>query len=173
MNKETQKTMFSSTSSEWETPQNFYEKLNGTFQFTLDPCASVWSSKCDKYFTRKENGLEQNWEGERVFMNPPYGRGIDKWMKKAFEEGGKPHTTVVCLIPARTDTKYWHQYCMKADEIYFVKGRLKFVLQQDTDGTIKSSCNAAPFPSAVVVFRGPPVSGMARNHVRISSLNKN
>ena len=160
MNKETQKTMFSSASGEWETPQDFYEKLNNTFQFTLDPCSSSTTTKCKKYFTAEQDGLVQDWEGHRVFMNPPYGRGIDKWLEKAFEEGEKPHTTVVCLIPARTDTKYWHRYCMKADEIYFVKGRLKF-----------SNRDPAPFPSAVVVFRGPPVRGMSRNHVRISTLS--
>lgn len=160
MNKETQKTMFSSASSEWETPADFYEKLNDTFQFTLDPCSTPQTAKCDKYFTQEDDGLMQDWEGHKVFMNPPYGRGIDKWLKKAFDEGGKPHTTVVCLIPARTDTKYWHNYCMKADEVYFVKGRLKF-----------SDQGSAPFPSAVVVFRGPPVVGMSRNHVRISTVS--
>jgi site-specific DNA-methyltransferase (adenine-specific) len=97
-------------------------------------------------------------------VNPPYGREIGKWIKKAHEEGSKPSTVVVCLVPSRTDTKYWHDYCMKADEIYFVKGRLKF----------GNSSSAAPFPSAVVVFRGPPIEGMAMPHLRVSTMrNKN
>ena len=171
MDKQSQQIMFSSDSSEWQTPHAFYDKLDRTFSFDLDPCATPLTAKCEKYFTPEENGLLQDWSGHRVFMNPPYGRGVDKWLKKAFEESATPHTTVVCLIPARTDTKYWHKYCMKADEIYFVKGRLKFVQQQVTDTTITTCCNAAPFPSAVVVFRGPPVEGMARSQVRISTMD--
>ena len=171
MDKQSQQIMFSSTSSEWQTPHAFYDKLDATFSFDLDPCATPLTAKCEKYFTPKENGLLQDWSGHRVFMNPPYGRGVDKWLKKAFEESATPHTTVVCLIPARTDTKYWHKYCMKADEIYFVKGRLKFVQQQVTDTAITTCCNAAPFPSAVVVFRGPPIEGMARNQVRIATMD--
>jgi phage N-6-adenine-methyltransferase len=151
---------YSSKSAEWETPQDFYEMLNGTFQFNLDPCASAETAKCENYFTEQEDGLSKNWEGHRVFMNPPYGRQIGKWIKKAYEEGEKRGTIVVCLIPSRTDTKYWHEYCMKADEIYLVKGRLKF----------GNSSNAAPFPSAVVVFRGRPFGGMSRLPLRISSM---
>ena len=155
---------YSSKSNEWETPQDFYERLNDTFQFDLDPCATEATAKCDKYFTAQDDGLNKSWEGHKVFMNPPYGREISRWIKKAREEGEKPSTTVVCLIPARTDTKYWHEHCMRADEIYFVKGRLKF----------GNSSNAAPFPSAVVVFRGPPVKGMAKPPLRISTMeNKN
>ena len=103
---------FSSKSTEWATPQDFYERLNGTFQFDLDPCATAETAKCENYFTEQEDGLNKNWGGHRVFMNPPYGRGIGKWIKKAYEEGEKAGTTVVCLIPSRTDTKYWHEYCM-------------------------------------------------------------
>tara|TARA_R110000824_G_scaffold2613_6_gene12111 strand:- start:1061 stop:1558 length:498 start_codon:yes stop_codon:yes gene_type:complete len=160
MNKETQRTMFSSKSTEWETPQDFYERLNSVFDFDLDPCATAATAKCKDYFTENVDGLIRSWAGKKVFMNPPYGRALKKWIKKAYEEGEKPRTTVVCLIPARTDTKYWHEYCMKADEIYFVKGRLKF----------GNSSNAAPFPSAVVVFRGPPVKGMSRQPLRVSTM---
>ena len=130
------------------------------FNFSLDPCCTAKNAKCDMYFTKEDDGLSKDWKGHRVFMNPPYGREINKWIQKAYEEGSKPHTTVVCLIPSRTDTKYWHNHCMKAAEIYFVKGRLKF----------GNSNNAAPFPSAVVVFRGPPVAGMARAHLTIATM---
>tara|TARA_R110002126_G_scaffold138790_1_gene283363 strand:+ start:7664 stop:8146 length:483 start_codon:yes stop_codon:yes gene_type:complete len=143
MDKNTQRAMFSSKSNDWGTPQNFYDKLNNSFgPFTLDPCSDGQNNKTDNYFTKEQNGLSQDWSGNKVFMNPPYGRAIKDWLKKAYEEGQKPNTTVVCLIPARTDTKYWHDYVMKAQAVYFVKGRLKF----------GDSNNSAPFPSSVIVF---------------------
>ena len=142
MDKDTQGLMFSSKSNEWATPQDFYNKLNAEFGFTLDPCATPTTAKCASYYTSDDDGLSKDWSGHTVFMNPPYGRDIKHWLKKAYDEGQKPNTTVVCLIPARTDTKYWHEYVMKAQAIYFVKGRLKF----------GDSENAAPFPSAVVIF---------------------
>ena len=162
MDNQTQQVMFSSKSNDWETPQHFYDKLNKEFgPFTLDPCASEETTKVsENYFTPSDNGLFQDWGGQTVFMNPPYGRSISNWIKKAHEESQRPNTKVICLIPARTDTRYWHEYCMKADEIYLVKGRLKF----------GNSSNAAPFPSAVVVFRGPPVDGMSRLPLRISTM---
>ena len=145
MNKQTQVVMFSSKTGEWATPADFFEKLDWRFgPFDLDPCADPTNTKCANFFTEAEDGLTKNWEGFTSFVNPPYGRGIDKWIQKAFEESRKENTRVVMLIPARTDTKYWHRYVMKADEVYFVKGRLKF----------GSSDNSAPFPSAVVVFDG-------------------
>ena len=160
MKKATQQTMFSSKSTEWETPQDFYERLDKAYDFNLDPCCIKESAKCENYFTKEDDGLSKDWAGNRVFMNPPYGRAIKKWIEKAHKEGKKPNTVVVCLIPSRTDTKYWHEHCMKASEIYFVKGRLKF----------GNSNNAAPFPSAVVVFRGPPVKGMATPPLRVSAM---
>ena len=143
MNKKTQKVMFSSGSLEWETPQKLYDILDSMFHFTLDPCATPKNSKCKSYFTKGEDGLEKSWKGHTVFMNPPYGRDIKKWIKKAYEQSRHPNTIVVCLLPSRTDTKYWHDYCMKAQKIYFVKGRLKF----------GEATNSAPFPSAIVVFK--------------------
>ena len=138
------KTMFSSKTPEWGTPQAFFDKLNEKYNFTLDPCGNESNHKCAKYFSVEEDGLRQDWGGHKVFMNPPYGRVIKEWIRKACEESLKRNTTVVCLIPARTDTKYWHEYCREyAKEIHFVKGRLKF------EG---NSNNSAPFPSAVVVF---------------------
>ena len=145
MNKTTQLTMFSSKTGEWSTPQEFFDKLDWRFgPFNLDPCADPTNTKCANFFTEPEDGLTKSWEGFTSFINPPYGRGIDKWIQKGYEESRKEGTKVVMLIPSRTDTKYWHQYVMKADEVYFVKGRLKF-----------GDCeNSAPFPSAIVVFDG-------------------
>lgn len=135
--------MFSSNSNEWYTPQDFYDKLNKEFSFNLDPCSTHDNAKRDKHFTVEEDGLKQDWGGHVVFMNPPYGREISKWVEKAYNESLKPNTTVVCLIPARTDTAYYHDYIFgKAKDVRFIRGRLKF-------GGCK---NAAPFPSAVVVF---------------------
>ena len=157
MDKKTQGIMFSSKSNDWATPQDFYNQLDAEFGFTLDPCASQASAKCSSFYTADDDGLSKDWEGQTVFMNPPYGRKIGNWIQKAYEEGEKSNTRVVALIPARTDTKYWHNYCMKATEIRFVKGRLKF-----GQGNTK---NSAPFPSAVVIFSGSPppkISGMER-----------
>ena len=166
MDQKTQKTLFSSNSKDWTTPPGFYENLNKIYKFTLDPCSSKLNHKCDKYFTIEDDGLNKSWKGETVFMNPPYGREINKWIRKAAEEGQKKGTIVVCLIPARTDTKYWHDCCMKAHEIYFVKGRLKFF-----DSATKLAKNSAPFPSAVVVFKSGHTAVYSGNYPKIYSMN--
>lgn len=134
--------MFSSKTNEWSTPQDFYNQLNKEFKFDLDPCCTHENAKCETHFTELENGLLQNWGGYSVFVNPPYGRGIKDWVKKAHDEAKKPNTKVVMLIPARTDTTYFHQYIYNKSEIRFIKGRLKF----------GDSKNSAPFPSMIVVF---------------------
>ena len=126
---------YSSKSTAWETPQDFYERLNNAYQFNLDPCATSETAKCGNYFTEEEDGLLQSWARRRAFMNPPYGRKIGKWVKKAYEEGLKPHTTVVCLLPARTDTKWWHDWIPKTDAILFKKGRVKFLLNGEGKGS--------------------------------------
>jgi phage N-6-adenine-methyltransferase len=141
---------FSSACTTWSTPQGFFNRLDNEFRFTLDPCASHEDTKCAKYYTEEDDGLSMDWEGETVFMNPPYGRDIKKWIEKAYEESQKPGTIVVCLVPSRTDTKYWHDYVMRAKEVRLVKGRLKF----------GESKYAAPFPSAVVVFYNHGLVGM-------------
>lgn len=135
--------MFSTGKVEWSTPQNFYDNLNREFHFTLDPCATDENHKCEKYYTKEANGLLQDWSGETVFCNPPYGRKITgEWVKKCFDESHHCKN-IVMLIPARTDTKWFRQYIYhKAKEVRFIKGRLKF-------GGCK---DAAPFPSMVVVF---------------------
>ena len=144
MNKNTRNLMFSSKSDEWGTPQELFDELNKRFNFTLDPWATPENAKCVKYFTPEEDGLSKDWSGHTVFLNPPYTRGaIAKWVKKAHDEGNKPDTMVICLLPSRTDTKYWHEYCMEAAHIYFIKGRLKFKGEAN---------NSAPFPSALIIF---------------------
>lgn len=136
------KVMFSSKSNEWSTPKWLFDSLNNLFNFTLDPCATHDNAKCEKYFTIKDNGLNKSWANEVVFCNPPYGREIKHWVGKSFLESEYNNSVVVMLIPARTDTKYWHQYIFNKADIYFLEGRLKF-------GNAK---NSAPFPSAIVVF---------------------
>ena len=135
--------MFSSKTDNWETPQDFFDKLNKEFYFNLDACATDENAKCKVYFTKEQDGLSQEW-GSRTWCNPPYGREIGKWVKKAFDESSK-RKLVVMLIPARTDTKWFHNYIYGVDgvSVRFIKGRLKF-------GTSK---NSAPFPSMVVVFK--------------------
>lgn len=119
------KVLFSSRSEEWSTPQNLFDELNAEFHFTLDPCATKDNAKCAKYYTIKDDGLSKSWKGETVFCNPPYGRGIYEWVEKCYTEN-RNGTTVVMLIPARTDTRYFHDFIYHQHEIRFIKGRLKF-----------------------------------------------
>ena len=131
--------LFSSRSEEYGTPIELYNQLNEEFHFTLDPCASKENAKCQKYFTKQEDGLKQSWDGERVFMNPPYGKNIKEWMIKA----SLSKALTVCLIHARTDTRWWWETVEKySKEIRFIKGRLKFV-----GGKYSST-----FPSVIVIF---------------------
>lgn len=134
---------FSSETNEWATPQNVFDALHREFGFSLDPCATTENAKCSQFFTQDEDGLSQSWQGHTVFMNPPYGRSIAPWVAKAYQEAKQSGTICVCLIPSRTDTRYWHQFAMRATEIRFVKGRIRF----------GGSDTGAPFPSAIVVFR--------------------
>lgn len=136
---------FSSASGDWSTPQDFFDKLNEEFHFTLDACADDFNHKCEKYYTKEQDGLAQDWSGESVFCNPPYGRDVPKWVAKCFNEVyfGKCRSAVM-LLHARTDTKWFHNYIYHKAEVRFVKGRLKFGDQKQP----------APFPSMVVIFRG-------------------
>jgi site-specific DNA-methyltransferase (adenine-specific) len=147
MNKQTMNTMMSSKKMDWGTPKSFFNKLNKEFSFTLDPACNAGNALCPRFFTQAQDGLVQSWANETVYVNPPYGRAIKHWIKKAYDESTQNNATVVMLIPARTDTKYWHDYVMHSDEVRLVKGRLKF---EGGNG------NSAPFPSAVVVFRPTP-----------------
>lgn len=133
---------FSSATDLWATPQDVFDELNREFGFVLDVCASPENTKCPRYFTREGNGLLQEWRGA-CWMNPPYGREIGDWIRKAYLSS-REGATVVCLIPARTDTAWWHEYVAHSSEIRFLRGRLKF----------GGADNSAPFPSAVVIFKG-------------------
>lgn len=141
--------MFTSNTAEWATPQEFFNGLNKEFNFTLDPCATPENAKCKRFFTKEDDGLKQSWKGEKVFCNPPYGRAIKDWVKKAFDETSKVGGAklVVLLIPARTDTTYFHDYIYKKHEIRFIRGRLHF----------NESKQSAPFPSMVVIMRAREV----------------
>lgn len=133
--------LYSSATAEWPTPQAFFDQLNAEFCFTLDPCCTAESAKCDQFYTEADDGLAQHWAPETVWMNPPYGPTIKAWMRHAYEQS-LIGALVVCLVPSRTDTAWWHDYAMKG-EIRFVRGRLKF----------GNATAPAPFPSAVVIFR--------------------
>jgi len=130
----------SSDDMTWPTPQPVFDALNAEFGFTLDPCCVPATAKCAKYYTPKEDGLKQDWSGERVFMNPPYGRWLKPWMRKAYEESQRG-ALVVCLVPARVDTAWWHDYAIKG-EVRFPRGRIK-----------NKNGQSWPFPAAIVIFR--------------------
>jgi phage N-6-adenine-methyltransferase len=133
--------MMTSKTDLWSTPQDFFAKLDAEFHFTLDVCATADNAKCKRFFSPEDDGLHSSWYGT-CWMNPPYGRAIGEWMQKAYDSSRYWKCTVVCLVPARTDTAWWHDFAMKG-EIRFIRGRLKF----------GGSKNGAPFPSAVVIFR--------------------
>ena len=135
--------LFSSNTPEWATPPEFFAELDREFHFNLDPCSTDENAKCEKHFTREDDGLAKDWGGHRVFCNPPYGREISKWVRKCWEESKKPNTLCVMLIPARTDTSYFHDYIYHQADIRFIRGRLHF-------GGCKGG---APFPSMVVIFK--------------------
>jgi|WetSurMetagenome_2_1015567.scaffolds.fasta_scaffold12685_5 phage N-6-adenine-methyltransferase len=180
---------YSSKSVEWATPKYLFDWLNQQYHFDLDPCATHKNHTCNRYFTKEDDGMKRDWSfyADAVFMNPPYGNsesickpnctkkkclqrgyhnltyisGIEDWVKKAYEESVKG-IDVVCLIPARTDTvNWWHKYCMKADRIDFVVGRLSFLNYElpsyKEDGNFKVS--PASFPSAIVYFLGKSKKG--------------
>ena len=133
--------LFSSDRMDWETPPDLFARYDAVNHFTLDPCATAANAKCGRFYTVADDGLSLPWAPERVWMNPPYGREIGKWMAKALGESRRG-ALVVCLVPSRTDTAWWHDYAMKG-EIEFLRGRLRFV----------GAPSSAPFPSAVIIFR--------------------
>jgi phage N-6-adenine-methyltransferase len=134
--------IFTSKKTTWSTPKHLFNALNSEFMFTLDVCAIPENAKCDNFFTPELNGLFQEWNGNICWMNPPYGRKITYWIKKAYLES-RLGSVVVALLPARTDTKWFHEYILGIAEIRFLPGRLYF---NDSEGR-------APFPSMVVIWK--------------------
>lgn len=134
---------FSSATDKWSTPQDLFDGLDKLYNFDLDVCADKKNAKCVKYYTEEQNAFHKVWhrDGKCIWMNPPYGRKIIDWIRKAYIESQHNNCVVVCLLPARTDTKWFHDLCTHGD-ITFLRGRLKF-------GDAK---NSAPFPSMIVIF---------------------
>lgn len=141
---------FSSACDEWSTPDDLFAELGDIFHFDLDACASAHNAKCGRFFSREQDALRQRWAGT-VWMNPPYGRRIGAFMQKAFEES-KLGATVVCLVPSRTDTAWWHTYARQG-QIIFLRGRLRF----------GGATSSAPFPSAIVIFWGGQLGHAVRS----------
>jgi site-specific DNA-methyltransferase (adenine-specific) len=135
------KVLWSSASDEWATPQVVFDRLDKEFHFDLDPCATDENHKCSAFFKKEQDGLQYSWAGHSVFVNPPFS-DIKAWVEKSYLSSLKPNTRVVMLVPARTDTKWFHKYVTRAREVRFIEGRLKF----------GGSDNSAPFPSMIVVF---------------------
>lgn len=139
---------FSSVRPDWRTPRGLFDELNGEFGFTIDICASDENALLERYWTERDEALLRSWENERVWMNPPYGRQLPRWMEKAWTEA--PNADVIVgLIPSRTDTAWWHDYVMPASEIRFLRGRLEFTGHAKTN----PDSHNAPFPSCVVVWK--------------------
>jgi phage N-6-adenine-methyltransferase len=132
---------FSSATDEWPTPSDFFAELNRRYRFTLDPCATPENATCPTFFTREQDGLRQDWGAHRVFCNPPYGRVIGKWVRKCFEASQRG-ALVVLLVPARTDTRWFHNWVRGKADVEFIRGRLRF-------GDAKTG---APFPSMLAVY---------------------
>lgn len=169
--------LFTSRSEDWATPQYVMDYLSSEFEFKLDVCATKENAKCEFFYTEKEDGLSRDWQLDveslafdvprsltdnwAIWMNPPYGRDISKWMQKAYTESERGLFPVVCLVHARTDTKWFHEWAMKADEIRLIKGRLSF----------GDSKNSAPFPSCIVIFRQSLFSENIYNTPRFSSIS--
>lgn len=143
------------------TPIKFFNELDQEFHFDLDPAATDKSAKCARYFTPADDGLTKDWGGCRVFCNPPSGKEVGEWVKKGYEESQKPGTIVVMLIPAKTDTSYFHDYILhgKASEIRFLRGRIRFT---DEDGNARG---AAMSPSAIIIWRSPDTTPNVRDMV--------
>lgn len=141
LNKKLQPLMTSKSQS-WETPDWLFMRLNDEFHFTLDPCADDVNFKCNTYYTEEDDGLGKSWEGHTVYINPPYNKSKE-WIWKAYSELKNNMVTSVMLIPARVDTKPWHEIIApNAAQIRFLKGRVKFVGAE----------SGSTFPSAIVVF---------------------
>ena len=152
--------LYSSDEQEWATPQWLFDEVDAVFHFTLDVSANIHNHKCDKWYDLNENGLAQDWSNDVCWMNPPYGREIGKWVEKARTESLRD-AVVVCLLPARTDTKWAHDYILgKASYIGFIKGRVSFG-SYDGDGYKESP---APFPSMLAIY---DPAGLYKNKLKL------
>lgn len=162
MNDHEKKTAFSSKSGEWRTPRALFTRLNKLYgPFALDAAATKRNALCSRFYTKEDNALVQQWRG-RVFLNPPYGRGVGEWVAKAHLESQQSYNVgVACLLAARTDTAWWHDYVMQAAEVLFIRGRLRFSGHTD----------AAPFPSVVVLFSEKTLADN-ENVLRIFTMTK-
>lgn len=148
--------LLSSKNMNWCTPQDFFDELDLEFGFVLDVAATEKTAKCQRYYTPKTDGLTQSWQCDgAVFCNPPYGRQLGKWVRKAWQEA-QTGQTIVLLIPARTDTAYFHDFIYGKAEIRFLRGRLYFT---DESGNV---ADRAPFPSMVVVYNGKDANEYTR-----------
>lgn len=132
-------------SIEWATPQALFDVLNAEFRFTLDPCATIANAKCEKFYTKEDDGLAHSWAGERVWMNPPYGKELSAWVEKAATEGSNPGTTVVAIFPPRTDARWFHQWVAEAYEIRLLQGRIHFENPENP-------ANRPQDPSCIAIF---------------------
>ena len=154
--------LFTSDKNYWETPRDLFDDLHAEFNFTLDAAASDENHKLPKYYTEHTDGLSQDWGGERVFCNPPYGsKETGLWTEKCWQEAQKPNTLCVLLIPARTDRESFHKYIYRQPnvEIRFLPGRLSFELNGKKIGR-------APFPAMVCIFRSKEVGPVATGNLR-------
>jgi len=133
------RTIYSSKTDLWETPQDLFKRFDDQYHFDIDLCALPENAKCERYFTPQDDALKQEWSGV-CWCNPPYGRQLVKWVAKA----ATSNATVVMLLPARTDTRWFHEYCLPHGKVEFIRGRVHF----------GGSVNPAPFASMVVVFNG-------------------
>ena len=139
----------SNKSVEWSTPADLYNELDQEFHFEYDLCATPQNAKAEKYYTKKEDGLKQEWKGT-CFANPPYGRGLNQWVEKAYNTAMSGEATTVMLLPVRSDTAWFHDFCLKSNDIRYIRGRLKF----------SDSQSSAPFSSMVVTFSKETLGGI-------------
>lgn len=151
--------LFASKKQDWATPQYLFDYFNDKYCFQLDAAATEENSKCERFISPENDSLSINWaeaypDVHAIWLNPPYGRGVGKWMEHCYTMSLRGHQLIAALVMARTDTKWWHEYCMKAQTIYLIKGRIRFIGSDGIAG------NSAPAPSAVVVWRNPPSPGV-------------
>lgn len=143
---------YSSLRDDWETPQSLFDRLHAQCEFTLDVCATDANAKLPKYFTKSDDGLSKSWQGHTFWMNPPYGRGISDWVKKALLESIEGGCRGVALIHARTDTRWFHDWVYNRVRLEFIRGRLRFELGGNPIRDSRGNAMSAPFPSLLCYY---------------------